>query len=271
MFSKNFITLLNEAQFTADILASGITQIGKINYAKKGLYFTSFTSLSTGLERIGKLCLIVDFYLQNNKFPDDKILKNEIGHDLEKLYEKSKEIINYHNIKLSFLENLDDQIYTDILSILSRFAKGDRYSNINFLSQSKFQADPIHEWYTKVETILFDKRVSQGKKNSISQKAKFVNQMIGKNSSVLYFDEKGNVLKSIEEASFKTGLYEAVSKYRQLYIAQIIRYWIEILRELHYISIKKKSTDIPHFGEVFPIFYNEDSYLLTRKNFERIR
>jgi len=49
MFTENFKALLNEGQFTHELLANGITQLGKVNYAKKGLYFSSFSLLSTGL------------------------------------------------------------------------------------------------------------------------------------------------------------------------------------------------------------------------------
>lgn len=271
MFNKNFTTLLNEAQFTYEILTAGATQIGKVNYAKKGMYFSSFTSLSTGLERIGKLCLIVDFYIMNDgNFPTESILKNDIGHNLEKLYEKSKEIIVRHNLKLNFLQDLDSQIHQNILSILSKFANGDRYSNVNFLVQSKFQSDPISEWYIKVEEELFNLKVSNLKKNKISENAKQIDMLLGESSSVLFFSETGDIIRTIGESSLKTGIADSVRKYRQLYVAQIIRYWVEILRELNWITIKSRSQDIPHFREMFSIFFNDDTYLLTRKDFERI-
>ncbi len=272
MFNKNFIKLLNEAQLTNEILASGTTQIGKVNYAKKGMYFAAFTSLSTGLERIGKLCIIIDYYIANNgTFPSENTLKNDIGHNLEKLYKKSKEIIVRHNMKLNFLQNLDSEIHQNILSILSSFAKGDRYSNINFLIQSKSQSDPIYEWYIKVEEVLFHLKVSNFTKNKISENAKEVDRVLGENSSALFFNETGDLIRTIGESSLKTGMAEAVRKYRQLLVAQIIRYWVEILSELNYKTIKSRSINIPHFREIFTIFYNDDRYLLTRKDFERIR
>lgn len=227
MFNKNFTTLLNEAQFTYEILAAGATQIGKVNYAKKGMYFSSFTSLSTGLERIGKLCLIVDYYITNNgNFPSESTLKKDIGHNLEKLYEKSKEIIVRHNLKLSFLQDLDSQIHQNILSILSRFASGDRYSNINFLVQGKPQNHPISEWYIKVEEELFNLKVSNFTKNKISENAKYIDMLMGESSSALFFSETGEIIRTIGESSLKTGMADAVRKYRQLYVAQIIRYWV---------------------------------------------
>ena len=44
-----FDALCKEAQFTVEMLCSGYTEIRKANYAKRGVYFQSFTSLSTGV------------------------------------------------------------------------------------------------------------------------------------------------------------------------------------------------------------------------------
>ncbi|WP_395048051.1 hypothetical protein [Flavobacterium sp.] len=270
--NKNFTTLLNEAQFTYEILTSGITQLGKVNYAKKGAYFSSFISISTGLERIGKLCVILDFYIKNEgKFPEENTLKNKIGHDLEKLYENSKNIIADNGIELYFLRNLDSQIHKDIISILSKFAKGDRYSNIDFIVKSKNQSDPIYDWYTKVEQVIFDNRVTNKKKENITNNAKFIGDLMRESASALYFGETGEQIRSIEESSFKTGMAESNIKFRQLYVAQIIRYWVEILRDLQYKAMSFRQNEIPFFGEIFAIFYNEDSYLITRRNYERLR
>lgn len=270
--NKNFTTLLNEAQFTYEILTSGITQLGKVNYAKKGAYFSSFISISTGLERIGKLCVILDFYIKNEgQFPEERILKNKIGHDLEMLYGNSKSIVKENEIELYFLKNLDSQIHNDIITILSKFAKGDRYSNIDFIVKSKYQSDPIYDWYTKVEQFIFDNRVSDKKKENISKNAKFIGDLMRERASALYFGETGEQIRSIEESSFRTGMAELNTKFRQLYVAQIIRYWVEILRDLQYKAMSFGKKEIPFFGEIFALFYNEDSYLITRRNYERLR
>jgi hypothetical protein len=142
--NKTFHVIADEAKFTKDMLASGVTQLGKANYGQKGIYFQAFTSLTTGLERIGKLCLILDYYILNNgKFPEQKYLKYQVGHDLEILFQKSNSIILSHDISFRFSTDLNDDIHLKIMSILSKFAKGDRYSNIDFLVKSKYQSDPI--------------------------------------------------------------------------------------------------------------------------------
>jgi hypothetical protein len=270
VLEKTFWTLLSEGHFTFEILASGVTQLGKVNYAKKGIYFTSFISLTTGLERIGKLCLILDFCIKNEgTFPDEYFLKKEIGHDLEKLYKKSQEIIVKQNFKLSHLQVLDNQIHKDILSILSRFARGDRYSNINYLVKSNSQSDPIKEWNLKVDQVIFENRISQKKKDEIAINAKLAGQLLGGYSMVRFRSETEEELNDIEKSSFATGVTQAVSKYRQLYVLHIIRYWVDFLRVLQN-KAHRQNIEIPHFSEIFAIFNNNDSYFLTRKTFEKL-
>jgi hypothetical protein len=60
-------------------------------------------------------------------------------------------------------------------------------------------------------------------------------------------------------------MYEAVAPYRQLYVLQIIRYWVELLYSLEDITMKGGSQGIPAFGDIFAPFYNPDRYMRTRK------
>jgi hypothetical protein len=130
--TATFKALLSEAQFTKELLGSGATQVRQANYATKGIYFQAFTSLSTGLERIGKLCLIVDHYIENNgTFPDLNYLKHHIGHKLRVLYEKSQAVVAKRSIRLRMTNDLSDPVHQAILNVLHNFAQGDRYSNID--------------------------------------------------------------------------------------------------------------------------------------------
>src|SRR5258708_14782194 len=94
LVNETFKTLLREAEFTKEMLGSGATQIRTANYASKGVYFQAFTSLSTGLERIGKLCMMLDHYIDHNRqFPDSNYMKNRIAHNIAGLYHQTKTII----------------------------------------------------------------------------------------------------------------------------------------------------------------------------------
>ena len=261
--NQTFIALLNEAQFTKELLAAGATDIRRANYATKGVYFQSFTNLSTGLERIGKLCLILNHYIETDgRFPDYNQLKNEIGHDLTLLQQKSAGVIARRNLQIEFPST---DIHQVIVTLLSKFAKGDRYSNLNLLTGSHQKSDPISSWFTQVDRPLFESCVTARKRQRIAENARVIAGLTSSFTSVLYTSETGSEITNVEEASYSSGIYQAVAPYRQLYILQIIRFWSELLRALQHIAQELDKRDIPYFSEVFAVFCNTDAYMRTRK------
>jgi hypothetical protein len=271
IFSPTFNALVKEAQFTKEMLGSGATQIRDANYATKGIYFQSFTSLSTGLERIGKLCLMLNYYIETQgEFPNFKYMKNVIGHKISLIYQKSVSIINDRSISLNYLKNLDGTIHQNILMVLSDFAEGDRYSNINLLVGSTRQSDPIASWFETVDQVIFQSCVSAKKKATIADNARVVNQVIGSFSSVLHSSEAGTEITDVQEASYRTGMWSAVAPYRQLFVLQIIRFWAELVWSLQHKAMAIGKEEIPFLSEIFAPFYNDDSYFRTRKTWDEI-
>jgi hypothetical protein len=271
ILNDTFKALLEEASFTKEMLGSGATQIRNANYASKGIYFQAFTSLSTGLERIGKLCLMLDHYIDNGgNFPDFKYMKNQIGHKLMLLYEKSRTLIQRRAITLPHLQDLSDPVYQAILRVLHDFAEGDRYSNINLLVGSLQTGDPIAAWFNLVDVPLFNTRISKRRKQTIAKNASFIKAIMGNNTMVLHTSEAGTEITDIEDASIRTGVYEAVAPFRQLYVLQIIRYWVELLSSLEIMAQRLGNEDVPFFSELLAAFYNDDSYFRTRKTWEGI-
>lgn len=263
--------LLKEAMFSKELLGSGVTQIRKANYATQGLYFQAFSNLSIGLERIGKLCLTLDHFIETNgKFPTDTHLKNAIGHDLVKLYKQSQDLISKRGLKMRTLKKLNNPIHSSILNILSKFAKGDRYSNFDFLVGSSRQSDPTGEWYTKVDIQIYENDITKKKKEIIKNNAEMTEQFMSRYGMVLHTSEQGTVINNFEDASHRTGVFEAVAPKRQLYILQMIRYWVEILIELQYLSMHISHEATPYFNEIFAGFGNDDSYNRTRKTWDNL-
>jgi hypothetical protein len=267
LLSPTFQALLKEALFTKEILGSGATQIRSANYATRGVYFQAFSSLSTGLERLGKLSLLLDYRIDHGKFPDIKHMKDEICHDISLIYKRSTSVIARRTLSMEFLPNLNDPIHQAIIGILSEFAKGDRYSNIDLLVGGKRQSDPIASWHTQVDQPLFEKHVSAKKKETIRQNANIVAAMLGANSMVVHTSENGDPITDLEDCSYRTGVFETVAPYRQLYVLQVIRYFTEVLLSLHY---QARDGDIPSFSEVFALFYNDDRYMRSRKTWEAL-
>lgn len=271
MFTPTFNALLREAQFTKEMLGAGATQIRLANYATKGIYFQSFTSLSTGLERIGKLCLMLDHFIETRgAFPTLREMKHQIGHKLELLYERSQDVVRRRSIQLRLTRDLSDPVHLAIMRVLHDFAEGDRYSNIDILVGGASSIDPVARWFDEVDSPLYAARVSEKKKQQIARNARVGAQLLGPFTMVRHTSETGEEITDFEDGSRRTGIWEAVAPHRQLAVLQVIRYWVELIGELGYAAQALPGEDIPYFGEVFAIFYNEDSYLKSRKTWEKL-
>ncbi|SMF49896.1 hypothetical protein SAMN02745962_04238 [Pseudomonas sp. LAIL14HWK12:I11] len=251
--------------FCKELLGAGATQIRKANYANQGMYFQAFSNLSIGLERIGKLCLTLDhFIVTNGEFPTEEHLKNKIGHDLMKLYKRSQKLITERRLKVKHQLLLDSPIHKNIIRILSKFAKGDRYSNFDFLVGGR-QSNPAGDWYLKVDMELYNKHTTRRKKQTIQENSKTTGEIMSRLGMVWHTSEQGAEINSYADASHRTGVFEAVAPKRQLYVLQIIRYWVDILSELQYLSMHINHEAIPYFNEILGGFSNRDSYFRSRK------
>jgi hypothetical protein len=270
LLTPTFNALLREAQFTKEMLGTGATQIRSANYASKGIYFQAFTSLSTGLERIGKLCLMLDRFIESGgTFPRPKEMY-QVGHKLELLYARSQEIVRKRSIQLHLTPDLSDPVHLAIVRVLHNFAEGDRYSNIDVLVGDSSSPDPIGKWFDEVDIPLYNSRVSQRKKDEIARNARIGAQLMGTFSMVLHTAETGEEIRDFEDGSRRTGIWKAVAPHRQLAVLQVVRYWAELIGELGYSAQALPGEHIPHFGEVFAMFYNDDSYLKSRKTWEKL-
>ncbi|MEN5110494.1 hypothetical protein ABE521_16765 [Pseudomonas sp. TWI672] len=268
--SEIFSALSREAMFCKELLGAGATQIRKANYANQGMYFQAFSNLSIGLERIGKLCLTLDHFISTNgDFPTEEHLKNKIGHDLIKLYKSSKKLIEARNLTVKQPLLLDDPIHKNIISILSKFAKGDRYSNFDFLVGGR-QSNPAGDWYLKVDMELYKKHTTKRKKHAIKENSKTTGEIMSKLGMVWHTSEEGTEINSYADASHRTGVFEAVAPKRQLYVLQIIRYWVDILFKLQYLCMHIDHEATPYFNEILGGFGNSDSYFRSRKTWDTI-
>ncbi|KKO65350.1 hypothetical protein VM94_00885 [Janthinobacterium sp. KBS0711] len=263
---KTFNALIREATFTKEVLGAGATQIRVANYSTPGVYAQAFSALSVGFERIGKLCLMLDYYIDNNgKFPEFSYLKKEIGHKLEVLLSGSTEIIVRRKIKLEFLDDLNHPLHQAISQVLHDYAEGDRYTNINILTNGKMQNDPIAAWSKTVDDYIYNNLIGEKRKITIRNNATLAHAMVSEFSVVRHNSETGENISSYFDASFLTGKYKAVSPYRQLYVLQMIRYWTELLWELGRIAQSLGREEIPYFGDIFGGFYNSDNFFKSRK------
>lgn len=271
-FSETFIAFKNEAVFTNELLSIGVTQLYKANYSRKGVYFQSFVCLSTGIERLEKLCIILAHCISNQGvLPTEKEIK-AYGHNIKHLFDVCKKEAEKNNISFEFSCNIDDEIYTKIIEILNEFAssKG-RYANINEITGSNIdRIDCVKRWYNEIDMQLYKNNVTDYKKNKIEANATIIGDVLNQFSNVMYLNENRECVQDAILASRMTGIWEAVAPYRQLYVLQIIRYLTELIMGLGYLCMKIRPNDIPHFGEIFGLFYNSDTYFKSRKTWDNL-
>lgn len=271
-YNQVFSAFLKESTFTKELLCQGVTQIRKANYSSKGLYYQSFVLLSTGIERLCKLCLILEHYI---KTQGSLPLYNEIrdySHRISRLFNRCEEIRKEYNIKLYFAYRMDENVRQSIIDLLDDFSKTTgRYSNINILTgQEENSVDCIEKWFNEVDVPLLEKHVSNNKKRKIQDRANYIGDMLNRFALVSFISESNTEISNAVEASRRTGEWEAVASYRQLYILQIIRYLVEVLEALGHKAMAINPNDIPHFSEIFGLFYNENSYFRTRKTWDKL-
>jgi len=264
-----FRSLVNEAQFTGEMLGAGATRIGKANYASRGVYFEAFSLLSIGLERIGKLCVMLDYWIEYGSFPENPKYIRKFGHNLEKLYAAGVEIAQRREIEFDWLSELNDSVHQSILSVLSDFAVSERYANLDQLLGASGKMDPMARWVSEVDEVLFDKRVSERKKKQILKNASLIHDRASHLMLVQHQAEDGSEISSVLDASMRTGKWEATAKYRRLYVLQVVRFWWEILRGLEWAA-RNAGLQPPFFGDIFGLFTNDDSYFLQKSDWQRV-
>lgn len=266
--SPTYYALLREAAFTKQMLGAGATYIYAANYALHGMYFQAFSSLSVGLERLGKLCVMLDHAIDNNgAFPNDAQMRG-VGHDLTILYTRSQSIKASRGLNFKFLQDLSDPIQISILQTLSSFAKGDRYANIDLLARGKQSKDPIEAWARLVDEVLYREKISSKKQASIEEKAT-QSSALDDCSFVFHTAEDGTPIESYGDAALRTLKHEAIAPYRQLLVLQIIRYWVELLCDLEIPARNVKPDDVPFFNEILGPLCNSDAYIRTRKTWNK--
>lgn len=270
--NKIFSAFLKEAQFTKEILGIGVTQLYKANYAAKGIYYQSFTCLSTGIERMEKLCLILYYYIQNQGvLPPEKCIRS-YGHKIPDLYATCRNIANCQKINFHFQYKMDEKIHQAIIDLLGSFAEtSGRYSNVNMLlGQEDKSNDCIEQWYYNVDVPLYNKYISQKRKSDIEHRAYIIGNMLNSFTLTSFIAEDKSEVQNAIEASKRTGIWEAVAPYRQRYMLQIIRYLTELLNELGHKAMAIRPEDIPYFGEIFSLFYNNNAYFRSRKTWDKL-
>lgn len=260
--------LLREAQFTRDLLGAGVAQVRRAHYAAKGTYVLALLGLSSGLGRLGQLCLAFDHLLQHGKLPDPAQLNQDVGHGLLHMHERAEALVQQRGLQLQFLQRLNDPVHLAVLRCLQDFAQGGRYGRFDLSADAPAAADPLADWSRSVDAALFQKRVSAKKQAAIHHSAETVARVMGASPIGVQSGEPAGIATNLMDVSYRTSMTSAIAPYRQLYVLHVIRYWVDVLSALQQTAAQRQA-DVPNVAAVFASFLHADGYLKTNRAWEK--
>ena len=259
-----------EAQLVRHLLGSGVTGLGKANYADKaGEYYTAFFGLSIGLERLAKLVLVANYAItQNNQMPGKEVLKR-FGHKLVELLKEVENIQANCSLKLDY-PRPTTQISNAIVERLDAFAdaRRGRYVNFSTLGDPNLGKDePIRKWWDEVaELILAEHYYGKPVQKKVEARAKVIDSLISPITIVRFTNEKGDALQDVESGSILTGQTAIVQRYGRFYALSVVRWLSDVFSKLSERACYAHQIDA--FSGVWEFFYTyrvNDNFLRTRK------
>ncbi|WP_324027380.1 hypothetical protein [Aeromonas caviae] len=258
---EKYRRFVNEVDFSRQLLGIGLTSLRKANFSERGTYFQALSSISLGLERLMKLCLILDDHNKTGEYTSQKDLK-KYGHDLTSLF---KLIHQRANVEI----NLRDA-NLKALKLLTTFAKSSRYSNIDFIT-GDLDNDPIREWHNEIDASIFQDILTDKQQRKIMEECELYRR-IGANMSAIttgHYDENGNEISSVSELAYLIKESDMLSGYRVLLIIQIIESICDILNYFTH-NPRENWFNFLELNRMFAnITYGSDSEKRKRKTFDR--
>lgn len=262
-----------EAQLAAEQICTGITALGRANYAQKGYYTQAFFGLSIGLERMGKLIFIADYAIQQHgAYPADATLR-KISHNVLSLLSECEKISQRLDPKRHFPTRPNGQIHQAIEEIISLFATRLRYYNLDYLTgKGENRQDPMRLWWEKVAIPICAKHYSKRQQEKDEAVGRTLEGDLGNMCLIRQATEDNNAIGDLFSAYTQSRVALTVQKYGRLYTLQIVRWLTSILFELsHEGAYKHNISSLAGLNEPFVMFFNDDPFLLRRKTWSIYR
>jgi hypothetical protein len=254
--------LLREAALVRQLLGSGVTALGRANYANGlGQYYIAFFSLSIGLERLAKLILVADYAVSNGgRMPAQEVVKG-YGHKIVRLLNMVDAVVEEHALKLDHTRP-DSAVITKIVEHLDAFAGRGRYANFATLGDPSLgELEPIQQWWGEVaELILKEHYYGRHARVRVKTKAKRVERMISP-AMVLSVNETGVAMRDVLSASIRSGENDIAQRYGQYHVLTIVRWVSEVFSKLATEAYTHEGEAFFGVWEYFQTFTVEDRFL----------
>jgi hypothetical protein len=258
-----------EAALVRNLVGSGVTALGRANYADKiGEYYTAFFGLSIGLERLAKLILVADHAISHNGQMPAQGVVCKFGHKLVDLTNAADAVAQKHKLTLDYPRPATT-ISAKIIECLDAFAdaRRGRYANFVALGDPNLgQEEPIRKWWGEVaELILKEHYYGKQAQERVEARAKIVDTLMSP-STVLYINEAGEAMQDVLSSSIRTGQTDVVQRYGRYYALTVVRWLAELFSDLSSLACYTYNVDaFSGVWEYFRTYTLDDSFLKTRK------
>ncbi len=158
------MSLYREVRASMKLIRLGFKELQTISFTND-FYFLPFLLLSTGYERLMKCMLCYKHHTVTGQYPTDKELR-DYGHDLMELRKAViSECISMTKVNSIPILKTDhgfltaDKDLDSLLEILSEFGKGNRYYNLNVVTEKTTTSDAERKWQSFEAEIMKRKKI----------------------------------------------------------------------------------------------------------------
>ena len=268
-FDKKFTLLVQESHLTKNTILSGFDFLLKANYFqdKDGYFYSSFFSISIGMERLLKLAVITH-YMLTNKYatPTVKQLKTKFGHNVKILYGECMKLMPIYHPKQTKLETEDQAL----IDFFTEYAANSRYFNLNEVCEARMDRSPLDKWL-EIARSVYERHTSYQDRQKCAMDLLYGMDRTGRqNTFTNYLDESGHPMMVFD------------CLHRQYVIKKnaplVIWRLVEILRPIyilleamaHKASEYETSQDkpimiIPHYEDFFYFLLADKAAIKRRK------
>jgi len=224
--------LFLEASMTNALLLDGLDGIKNASLIEPGFYYQAFFTLSIGIERLLKLIIIGKYRKENEgNFPENKIIK-KLKHQIGKM------------VELYVPELQTKKMNKIVIEFIDEFAQKTRYYNLDTLTGSEKDVDPISIWGIIEGYILKRYHVEIP---SIDEEKEIPNNFL----EMEYKLSNGEKIKDITPIIFEYKIKEVTQEYNVLFFYEMIKVLVDKLIE------NQGDFTYPDMKEIFRIFQRE--------------
>ena len=265
MISNEYRMLMQEGHLASTSLLAGFESLCKLDYDKPGSVYSTLFQLTTGLERIMKIAVILEHKANNNlASPSDARLKR-LGHSITDLYSVVRQASQQRSINGGWFDH--DTIQGEILATLSEFARCSRYYNIDRLVGGQQSADPLTRWFA-IHMEIAEDSVSIRRRHKIMEAARRHCEALGQLGWEMgprgQWDLTIDVTYQMQIANASCGhFFWIIIEILEL----IYRLIDQLVDEIHGIETAQgiEVQTVPFMVEFFPFCLVDEKFAITRK------